>query len=193
MSEPPKRKPGSGSVRIIGGRWRRRRITVPAGVDLRPSPDRVRETLFNWLGPRLPGAECLDLFAGTGVLAFEALSRGAGSAVLVERDARAAAALASLRDELGADARVVAGEAAAFLEHPTGGPFDLAFVDPPYALGVDAVLAALPAVLKPGAFVYLERARSAAWPALPGYLWTRRSEAGAVAFGLACFDPAAGV
>jgi 16S rRNA (guanine966-N2)-methyltransferase len=79
-----------GFVRIIGGTWRRRRIALPRDVALRPTPDRVRETLFNWLAPVLPGAECLDLYAGTGVLGFEALSRGAGRAVLVERDRQAA-------------------------------------------------------------------------------------------------------
>lgn len=150
----------------------------------------MRETLFNWLDPWLPGAGCLDLFAGTGVLGFEALSRGARRAVFVERDARAAAALESLCDELEADATVVAGSAERFLQTPTGGPFDVVFVDPPYAASVTGVFAALPAVLAPGAFVCLERELSAAWPEVEGFDWLRRSAAGAVAFGLARFEAA---
>src|SRR5690606_9775904 len=89
-------RPGRpGSVRIIGGTWRGRRLAVAGGPALRPTPDRIRETLFNWLAPALPGARCLDLFAGTGVLGLEALSRGAAEAWLVERDPVAAAALRS--------------------------------------------------------------------------------------------------
>jgi 16S rRNA (guanine966-N2)-methyltransferase len=177
------KKPGS--VRIIGGEWRRRRIEVPAGVDIRPTPDRVRETLFNWLAPVLPGASCLDLYAGTGALAFEALSRGAARAVLVERDRRAVAALESARDVLGAEATIVNDDALAWLARSGHEPFDIVFVDPPYADAVEPLWSLLPAVLGPGARVYLERERGDAWPGPPGLEWTRRGTAGAVAFGLA--------
>jgi 16S rRNA (guanine(966)-N(2))-methyltransferase RsmD len=81
MSKPRNKKSKPGFVRIIGGSWRRRRIAIPAGANQRPTPDRVRETLFNWLSPKLPGAHCLDLYSGTGSLGFEALSRGAAQVV----------------------------------------------------------------------------------------------------------------
>jgi len=179
-----------GSVRIIGGLWRRRRLDVPAGVDVRPTPDRVRETLFNWLAPELPGARCLDLFAGSGALGLEALSRGAGAAVLVEQDARAFDAMRRNCATLGARAELVHGNAAAYLRQGKTGPFDVVFVDPPYAAPVDDVLAALPALLRDGARVYLERARTDHWPDTPGYEWLKRQTAGAVAFGLARFRTA---
>jgi 16S rRNA (guanine966-N2)-methyltransferase len=172
-------------VRIIGGRWRRRRIVLPRDVELRPTSDRVRETLFNWLVPVLPGAVCLDLFAGSGALGFEALSRGAGRAVLVEREPLTAEALERVRDELDAPAEVVCAHAAAYLARRDIGRFDIVFVDPPFAERVDAVLAGLVPLLKPGARVYLERPRDEPWPEPPGFRWLRRSRAGAVAFGLA--------
>jgi len=185
MARAKRRQSPPGAVRIIGGAWRRRKIPLPEGVDLRPTPDRVRETLFNWLAPRLPGAMCLDLFAGTGALGFEALSRGASRAVLIERDPRAVAALKRLRDELAAPAGVVRAAAADWLAGQPPELFDIVFVDPPYSLPVDGLFAALPPLLAPGACIYLERPRAEAWPQLPGYVWTRRSTAGAVAFGLA--------
>lgn len=183
VSASNKARPGS--VRIIGGDWRSRRIPVPAGVDLRPTPDRVRETLFSWLNPVLPGSVCLDLFAGTGVLGFEALSRGAARAVFVENHRIAAAALERWQQQLDAEAAIVCVDAMTYLARPTGGPFDIVFVDPPYAVAVEPVLEALPAMLKPGARIYLERARGAAWPATPGLQWIRQTTAGDVTFGLA--------
>ena len=174
-----------GFVRIIGGEWRRRRIALPRDVELRPTPDRVRETLFNWLAPVLPGADCLDLFAGTGALGFEALSRGAARAVLVERDPRTAQALERLRSELVAAAEVVCEDAVDYLARADRGRFDIAFVDPPFAVPVDPVLTGLKPLLKPGARVYLERALDTPWPDVAGFDWQRRARAGAVAFGLA--------
>ena len=181
-----------GAVRIIGGEWRRRRIAIPEGVDLRPTPDRVRETLFNWLAPVLPGARCLDLFAGTGVLGFEALSRGAASAVLVERDLRAAGAIETQREVFAANATVVAADARVWVRDSGVAPFDIVFVDPPYADAVDDLLAVLPRLLKPDSRVYLERERASPWPAAVGFEWLRRGSAGAVAFGLAAYGPAHG-
>jgi 16S rRNA (guanine966-N2)-methyltransferase len=178
-----------GFVRIIGGIWRRRRIALPRAAGLRPTPDRVRETLFNWLAPVLPGAVCLDLFAGTGVLGFEALSRGAARAVLVEREPKAALALERVRGELGAAAEIVRADAENYLVRGDIGPFDIVFIDPPFADPVDQVLARLLPHLRPGARVYLERPRDQPWPELPGLSWLRQSRAGAVAFGLAVRDP----
>jgi 16S rRNA (guanine966-N2)-methyltransferase len=172
-------------VRIIGGVWRRRRIAIPAALSIRPTPDRVRETVFNWLGPLLPGASCLDLYAGSGVLGFEALSRGAERAVLVESDAAAVAAMQAVRDELSAAAEIVRADAADFLAGAEAHRFDIVFVDPPYAAEVRPILEALVPALRTGARVYLERERGDSWPELPKLSWVRRAAAGGVEFGLA--------
>ena len=155
-------KSGRGRVRIIGGRWRGRRIRFPEVPGLRPTPDRVRETLFNWLAPWLAGARVLDLFAGSGILAFEALSRGASRAVLVESDRQTARCLLQTGAGLdGADFEVLPCDALAFLQSPGHGPFDLVFLDPPYAFeDHEALCRELDesGILEPGAFVYLELA-----------------------------------
>jgi 16S rRNA (guanine966-N2)-methyltransferase len=145
----------------------------------------VRETLFNWLNPFLPGACCLDLYAGTGVLGFEALSRGASKAVLVERDLDAALALEETDSKLDAYADIVCADAVAYLTRSNIGPFDIAFIDPPYQDSIVPVVERLLPVLKPHAFVYLERARGSEWPDLPGAEWSRRASAGNVDYGLA--------
>lgn len=156
---------GPGTVRIIGGRWRGTRLPVADLDGLRPTPDRVRETLFNWLQPVLPGARVLDLFAGSGALGLEALSRGAAEALLVERDPGVAESLRGVAARLqdGARARVVRADALALLREPVHGRFDVVFVDPPFAAGLHAqVLALLPPWLAPGAWLSLEGP-----PALP--------------------------
>lgn len=159
-----------GQVRIIGGRWRGTRLPVPAIPGLRPSSDRVRETVFNWLAPMLPGARVLDLFAGTGALGLEAVSRGAAQATLVERDPRAAAQLRATAERLraGPSVHVVQDDAPAWLAAQEAGGFDLAFVDPPFAAGLwTAVLPALLPALAPGAWLYVEAppAQAVALPA----------------------------
>jgi 16S rRNA (guanine966-N2)-methyltransferase len=122
--------------RIIAGRWRRRRLRFPADGGVRPSPDRVRETLFNWLMPVIAGARCLDLFAGSGALGLEALSRGAAEAVFVEREPRLAAAIEShLRVLDAAGGRVVVADALAWLAAPAS-TFDIVMLDPPFASGL---------------------------------------------------------
>ncbi len=132
-----------GAVRIIAGQWRGRRLQVPHLPGLRPTPDRVRETLFNWLRPYLLGARCLDLFAGTGALCLEALSRGAQSAVMVETAAAAAAALRANAARLGADrAEVIEAPAMHYLAG-TPQPFDIVFIDPPFASDLIARTSAL--------------------------------------------------
>src|SRR5258706_14001591 len=115
-------------VRIIGGKWRSRIVRFPPRPQIRPTPDRVRETLFNWLGQRLDGLACLDLFAGSGALGFEAMSRGAARVVMVESDRAVAAALREASTALGAQGlEVVAGHALGYLEAP-GEEFDVAFL-----------------------------------------------------------------
>jgi len=133
------RRPARGEqVRIIGGRWRSRRLRFPAARDLRPTPDRVRETLFNWLGQNLSGQRVLDLFAGSGVLGFEALSRGAAWAGFVEQSPRVARALTVNLDQLGAESErftVWARDARQWLASPPLEPgvvVDLVFLDPPF-------------------------------------------------------------
>lgn len=121
-----------GLVRIIAGKWRGRRLQVPVIQDLRPTPDRVRETLFNWLAPILPGAYCLDLFAGSGALGFEALSRGAAYVEMIDQSA---AAVSLLQQQLTAfdapNAHVYRAQVPAQLK-PAQHPFDIVFLDPPY-------------------------------------------------------------
>ena len=170
-------------VRIIAGTWRSRIIRFPPAAALRPTPDRVRETLFNWLGQRLDGLACLDLFAGSGALGFEALSRGARRVVMVERDRAVAQALRDSARELDAGgADVVEGDALKYLER-TSERFDVVFLDPPFASDLAAkALAMLPPRLAPGARVYIESAK----PVEPGAQWRtlREDRAGAVRYAL---------
>nr|WP_219339812.1 16S rRNA (guanine(966)-N(2))-methyltransferase RsmD [Luteimonas salinisoli] len=162
-----------GRIRIIGGRWRGTRLPVPDVPGLRPTSDRARETLFNWLQPVLPGARVLDLFAGTGALGLEALSRGAREALLVERDPRLAQALEETVQRLhaGDRARVVRADALALLRAPLHGRFDLVFVDPPFADGLwQPVLDGLAPWLAEDAWLYLESPGQAGVPAGEGWL-----------------------
>ncbi|MGI8561486.1 MAG: 16S rRNA (guanine(966)-N(2))-methyltransferase RsmD [Luteimonas sp.] len=157
--------PPPGGVRIIGGRWRGTRLLVADAPGLRPTSDRARETLFNWLQPVLPGARVLDLFAGSGALGMEALSRGAAEALLVERDPRLVASLAATIQRLHAEsqAQAIRADALDFLRTPLHGRFDVVFLDPPFADQTwMPVLAALAPWLSDGAWLYLEA------PAGPG-------------------------
>ena len=153
------------SVRIIAGQWRGRLVTFPAAAGLRPTPDRVRETLFNWLGQDLTGKSCLDLFAGSGALGFEALSRGAREVVLVERSMPIRRALAANAARLGAERmRLIAGDALEFAA-TTPERFDIVFVDPPYGSGLaEAALRQLPRLLNVDALVYVESDRAFSAP-----------------------------
>ncbi|MDE2406861.1 MAG: 16S rRNA (guanine(966)-N(2))-methyltransferase RsmD [Xanthomonadaceae bacterium] len=148
-----------GSVRIIGGQWRGTRLPVPDRPGLRPTSDRVRETLFNWLQPVLSGARVLDLFAGSGALGLEAASRGAAQVQLVEADPGLVRALQEAVVRLHAQDQVAvqAGDALAFLRAPVATSCDIAFVDPPFADGLwPAVLALLPARMAADGWIYLE-------------------------------------
>lgn len=155
---------GGGEVRIIGGQWKRTRLPVARLAGLRPTPDRVRETLFNWLGQDLSGWRCLDAFAGTGALGLEAASRGAARVLLVEQDAGLVVQLHALCQRLEASAVAVRrGDGIAQLRECAPGSLDIAFIDPPFeeiALFAPALKAAA-AALAPQGFVYLEAA--SAW------------------------------
>ncbi len=167
------RAPAPGSVRIIGGRWRGTRLVVGDRPGLRPTPDRVRETLFNWLQPVLPGARVLDLFAGSGALGLEALSRGAAQATLVESDTVLASALRDVTGRLegGNAAHVIQAEALGWLATQPPASFDIAFLDPPFAGTFwDKALALLSTTLRDEAWLYLESPADVS-PALPPH-WT---------------------
>lgn len=179
-----------GSVRIIAGEWRGRRIAVPHGTAVRPTPDRVRETVFNWLSEAVVGARCLDLYAGTGVLGFESLSRDAAEAWLVEQDAALVAALYATAEKLAAKPQVVRRDALAFLREPPRQRFDIVFLDPPYAQPLEPLLELLPRWLEPRALVYTERPRTQGLPSVAAAQWLKRSHAGAVDYGLLRFDEA---
>lgn len=161
-------------MRIIAGQWRGRRLPVPDIEGLRPSGDRSRETLFNWLQPYLHRARCVDLFAGTGVLGLEAVSRGAAGAVLVEKSRQAASAIRASIDLLHAEqVSVVTADAISWLESQPKASIDIAFVDPPFAASLAEITMqtlAMSESLCPGGLVYLESARSEPTPA-PGPRW----------------------
>jgi 16S rRNA (guanine966-N2)-methyltransferase len=171
-------------LRIIGGSWRSRRIRFVAAPEVRPTPDRIRETLFNWLQGAVPGARALDLFAGSGALGLEALSRGAAEVTFVERDRQVAECLRQALAELGAQGgRVVAADAFEFLQGPPV-PYDLVFLDPPFAKGWLGDLCKLlddRGWLAPHAWIYLECAARDGVPALPpGWTEWRHARAGEV-------------
>jgi 16S rRNA (guanine966-N2)-methyltransferase len=157
-------------VRIIGGQWKGRKLRFPDRPDLRPTLGRVRETLFNWLASSVAGSSCLDLYAGSGALGFEALSRGAAKVTFVEPDRKTAAALRANAASLHAEARVLCRTAERFL---TGSSerFDIILVDPPFSLDPDRLPldALLRRHLAPGGVLYLEAGRRlpAALPAEP--------------------------
>jgi 16S rRNA (guanine966-N2)-methyltransferase len=198
-SKPAKAGAGRNQLRIIGGDFRRRQLAFPDGDGLRPTPDRVRETLFNWLGQELHGLACLDLFAGAGGLGFEAASRGARRVVMVEQSRPAVAALKGNQALLGAPAvEIVQADALAWLARrvdAAGGRapsdssdarcaerFDVAFLDPPFASDLlPKALAMLVPLLADGARVYIEAGN---WPPLDDWTVLREGKAGAVRYGL---------
>ena len=159
MPNPKRSKPQlRNQVRIIGGQYRRRLLAFPDSPGLRPTPDRVRETLFNWLGQDLPGWTCLDLYAGSGALGFEAASRGAMRVVMVERERAALETLQANRIAL--DATQIEIQRADCQSWLTGNPelFDLIFLDPPFDSGLAAsVLPGLVGHVKSGGFIYVEQ------------------------------------
>jgi len=178
---------GSNAVRIIGGKWRGRKLVFPDRPDLRPTLGRVRETLFNWLRADIDGSRCLDLFAGSGALGFEALSRGAASVVFVDADRRAVQSLEdnATRLEAGDRVTVVAGRAERIL-HRTTEPFDVIFVDPPFAsTDLPAVLEAIRAssALAATGQVYFEAPRRLTVD-LSGWRQVKHGTAGDAQFGL---------
>ncbi|HTY49368.1 MAG TPA: 16S rRNA (guanine(966)-N(2))-methyltransferase RsmD [Steroidobacteraceae bacterium] len=204
MTIPSHRRGADARVlRIIGGAWRGRRLRFVSGAGIRPTPDRVRETLFNWLGPGIAGSRCLDLFAGSGALGLEALSRGAAAVTFVERDRAVARDLSQRLQEWGAvDARVAHADALAFLAPAARADvapqaradvalparFDIVFLDPPFADGVLAGAARLLEArgwLAPAARIYAECPVREGLPELPpNWQLQRAKRAGEVGYHL---------
>lgn len=189
MKSTARPQPGAGSLRIIGGRWRRRTLHFPDRPGLRPTPDRVRETLFNWLQADVPGSVCLDLFAGSGALGLEAASRGAQQVLMLEHDKMAAQALLHNIAALSAvQAKVEQRDTMAFLQAgrvPDAPVFDLVFIDPPYQSGL---LEPCCALLEQGGWlagnakIYLE-CEATSEPAVPaGWQLLKQKRAGQVAY-----------
>jgi len=188
MTAPAPRRELPREVRIIGGQWKRSKLPVADHAGLRPTPDRVRETLFNWLGQDLAGWRCLDAFAGSGALGFEAASRGAEEVVLLERDRRLAASLAETKTRLKATAlRIEAVDAMAWMARSAAASFELVFLDPPFDSPLLApALTAAARLVVPQGCVYVE----AGMPLAPeplvglGLKMHRQGRAGAVHFHL---------
>ncbi|HEC13738.1 MAG TPA: 16S rRNA (guanine(966)-N(2))-methyltransferase RsmD [Acidiferrobacteraceae bacterium] len=181
-------KQGRNQVRIIAGKWRGLKIDFPTANGLRPTPDRVRETLFNWLQPWLPGTRCLDLFAGSGALGLEALSRGAQSMVLVEQDASVVRSLINTVEHLNAESvDVVRNDGLRYLGQAHG-PFDIVFLDPPFGqalLGQCCQLIIQNNIVKPGGFVYAEANKGESIPlSSPQWAPLRSKQAGQVGYHL---------
>ena len=177
-----------GEIRIIGGQWKRSVLPVAAIEGLRPTPNRVRETLFNWLGQDLTGLKCVDAFAGTGALGFEAASRGAAMVLMCERDPLLERALIASRDKLGATNMLIQrGDAVAMLASLPATSQDVIFLDPPFAGDLYApALKAAARALKPNGFIYLEANSEWANEGLAAFDLTsiRSSKAGAVHYAL---------
>lgn len=191
----PTRKAAPGSrnqLRIIAGQWRGRRLPFPDADGLRPTGDRIRETLFNWVTPYLPGCRCLDAFAGSGALGFEALSRGAAQAVMIESNPAVFRQLQATRETLAAaGALLVMASAPQWLATADSLPFNLVFLDPPFASDllqqtVDVIEQR--ALLAPGALIYIETAASST-PLLPTRWQTlREKRSGDVSYRLLSCD-----
>jgi 16S rRNA (guanine966-N2)-methyltransferase len=188
MKATPRAAKAPHEVRIIGGQWKRSKLPVADAPGLRPTPDRVRETLFNWLGNDLSGWRCLDAFAGSGALGFEAASRGASEVLLLERERRLARSLIDTKERLKADTlRVENADALAWMARCAAASFELVFIDPPFES--DQIVAALDAALRvvvEGGYVYLEAAHAFPPDAAVqrGLHIHRQSRAGAVHFHL---------
>jgi len=192
-AEPPRKaaKPGHSAgkpphqVRIVGGQWRRSVLPVADRPGMRPTPDRVRETLFNWLGQDLAGWRVLDAFAGSGALGFEAASRGAAEVLLVEQDAELVRLLNASRERLKANAlRVQRGDGVAALRSAAPGHYDLVLLDPPFDAGLARpALAAAARAVAMGGWVYLESGELAPEPP-SGLQLRRQARAGAVHYAL---------
>lgn len=185
---------GTGELRIIGGDWRSRKLRFPDAGGVRPSPARTRETLFNWLNFQIAGSDCLDLFAGSGALGLEALSRGAASTTLVDHTPALASALRDNLRLLKSDKGVVVCQGVeSFLTNRQRPPFDIVFMDPPFRQGwLERLFPLLESGqwIKPGGWVYVEHESERATPTTPaGWMLHRQKTAGQVTYSLYRVNP----
>lgn len=183
------RRPSRNQLRIIGGKWRGRKLEFPSVAGLRPTGDRIRETLFNWLAPTLAGTRCLDLFAGSGALGLEALSRGAKYAVLLDTDPRVVAQLRAHCEQLAVDnVSILRADALQWLKQDRGEElFDLVLLDPPFQADLlEPTVAALTSSrrLHEDALIYLETAREQSFSPPASWELLKHKFAGQVSFAL---------
>jgi len=188
------KKTPAGRLRIVAGNWRSRLLEIADVPGLRPTSERVRETLFNWLAPRIEGARCLDLFAGTGALGLEALSRGATSVVFVESSRRAATVLEQNARSLDTSGAVIRhGDALEYLKTADPDSFDIVFLDPPFAASLlEETCKAIESsgIVVAGGLVYLEQDRTQSLPALPAnWVTVKDKAAGQVRYSLVSTGP----
>lgn len=188
------KKAPAGRLRIVAGKWRSRLLEIADVPGLRPTSERVRETLFNWLAARIEGARCLDLFAGTGALGLEALSRGATSVVFVESSRHVAKALEQNAQALEASgAEIRHGDALEYLKTAEPASFDVVFLDPPFAAGLlDETCEAIESlgIVVAGGLLYLEQDKAQPQPALPAsWVTVKDKTAGQVRYSLVKNDP----
>lgn len=187
-NKPARAHGGSGVIRIIGGTWRGRKIMVPSIDGLRPTPDRVRETLFNWLMPHITGANCLDLFSGSGALSIEALSRGAAQSSALENSFEAVQALKKISDLLGASAlNIIHADALTWLNKVADMKFDIVFIDPPFHQGLINPCCALleeHGWLNSDALIYVEHERGGVIDVPASWHLHRQQQAGDVIYAL---------
>jgi 16S rRNA (guanine966-N2)-methyltransferase len=186
---PSRSVSGPGKVRIIGGQWKRTPISVPNVQGLRPTPDRVRETVFNWIGPSIKGLECLDLFGGSGALGFEAASRGAARVVVVESNRQAIQAMSQLKDKLKAQQiELLQADAFLVLHRLPANSLDMVFLDPPFGQGlIQKVWPLLTRPLKAQARVYVEA--EAPFEAESPFISMKTERAGQVYYHLLQYNP----
>lgn len=188
-----KSQSGNNQFRIIGGEWRGRKLKFPDVAAIRPTPDRVRETLFNWLQPHILGASCLDLFAGSGAVGLEALSRGAASVTFVEQDRRVAEVIRQHLQLLNGNGSVVEQEALGYLRRESA-EYDLVFLDPPFGKGLIAKVSRLleeQGLIHANSLLYIESEQPVTGEELPsGFNVVREKRAGKVWYGLARFNEA---
>ncbi len=187
--KPNHKEKAQSELRIIGGEWRSRRLRFPDAGGVRPTPARTRETLFNWLAMYMPGSHCLDLFAGSGALGLEALSRGAGHVMLVDHTPVLTDALKqNLRALNSTRATVVCQAVEQFLQQPPESPFDIVFMDPPFHQGwLERLFSTLETSdwIKPDGWIYVEHESDRRVPAIPaGWQLHRQKTAGQVTYNL---------
>jgi 16S rRNA (guanine966-N2)-methyltransferase len=178
-----------GRLRVIGGQWRSRIVEFDAADGVRPTPDRVRQTLFDWLAPTISGARCLDLYAGSGLLGIEALSRGAAHCTFVDEGSRQTQRIKTALQVLKSTHHEVVTMDSAFYVEQTWHRYDVVFLDPPYGKGLlEKILPDLPKVLKPAqSRIYLEWPSGEPPPLPPRFELLREKKAGQVSFGLATY------